>query len=83
DSSQISQQLQSGWIDIKNTQLLPNVSSSRYLTVSMPKSLFGNNNTVNIDFGKMTEWSGWSNVRTITRGLTWLVFLYILIGMVT
>jgi hypothetical protein len=83
DSSQISQQLQAGWIDVRNTQLLPNVSSSRYLTVSMPKSLFGDNNTVNIDFGKMTEWSGWSNVRTITRGLTWLVFLYILIGMVT
>jgi hypothetical protein len=83
DSSQIAQQLQTGWIDIKNTQLLPNVSSSRYLTVKMPKELFGNNNTVQIDFGKMTEWSGWSNVKTITRGLVWLVFVYILIGMVT
>jgi hypothetical protein len=83
DSSQISQQLQSGWIDVRNTQLLPNVSSSRYLTVKMPQALFGENNTVQLDFGKMTEWSGWSNVKTITRGLIWLVFLYILIGMVT
>jgi hypothetical protein len=83
NSSDISQQLETGWIDIKNTQLLPNVSSSRYLTVTMPKALFGDNNTVQLDFGKMTEWNGWSNVKTITRGLIWLVFLYILIGMVT
>jgi hypothetical protein len=81
-ASDISQQLQTGWIDVRNTQLLPNVSSSRYLSVSMPKSLFGDNNTVNIDFGKMTEWAGWSNVRTITRGLIWLVFAYILISLV-
>jgi hypothetical protein len=82
DSSQIAQQLQTGWIDIKNTQLLPNLSSSRYLTITMPKELFGSNNSVQLDFGKMTEWNGWGNVKTITRGLIWLVFVYIIIGMV-
>ncbi|MGC8981869.1 MAG: hypothetical protein ACP5JU_02900 [Minisyncoccia bacterium] len=81
-SSDISNQLQSGWIDLRNTQLLPNVSASRYLNITMPKSLFGNNNNVQLDFGKMTEWPGWSNVRTITRGFTWLLFAYILISMV-